>query len=236
MFEFVTKRVKNCIKSVAHYDRGIDIAENSAISYNTTLLYTLRVRICARLLCVWKLANIPIPHTPCVGMLLVICIVLFVAACWALPVLADMPGDNLLLNPSFFNGLDHWNVGCLYGPCNYGYDVVIGSMACDFDGYHLRLLGPYIGQGYQTFAQDVDVGSGGTFYFSIWRNYPNLNDGFGMRIDGSDVGRTDTIYGSWVHSVATVTVTSGPHAVLFYGSAGNYRINHYDHEIGRAHV
>ena len=30
MFEFVTKRVKNCIKSVLHYDRGIDIAELTA--------------------------------------------------------------------------------------------------------------------------------------------------------------------------------------------------------------
>ncbi len=30
MFEFITKRVKNRIKSVAHYDRDIDIAELTA--------------------------------------------------------------------------------------------------------------------------------------------------------------------------------------------------------------
>jgi len=107
MFEIVTKRVKNRIKSVAHYDKGIDIAENRAISYNTTLLDTLRVRICAWISCAWKMANTPIPHTPRTGVLLVIGVVLFLAACWALPTFSA----QVFTNSGFDSDLAGWAGG-----------------------------------------------------------------------------------------------------------------------------
>lgn len=112
-----TVLVENHTESVSTCHRGGISVIRHILSQNYTLLSVIRQAFCVGLFRVWRLANTPIPRTPRAGVLLAMGVLLFIVACWVIPLL-HAQDSNLLTDPSFTNQSPVWSF-TNYNTVNY---------------------------------------------------------------------------------------------------------------------
>jgi hypothetical protein len=176
------------------------------------------------------MVNTPIPHTPRSGVLLVIGIVLFLAACWALPNVFGQ-SDNLVVNGSFMDGTTGWDY--YWSNCSYctGWtpQVINSSMTCDVDqlSFEMHMAGGGA-SGLLHLYQNIDV-TAGTYIVSTWTRWNGqgtyFDSGPTMSIGGESIvcphPNDDSV---WTQCVMTVTLSAGVQTLDFNG--GRYVIDH----------
>lgn len=177
------------------------------------------------------LMNTPIPHTPRAGVLLAIGIVLFLAACWALPVLGftlrdasgplQWPGfencvldDGELVSPWY-----SFNVGTGHAHCSSTFPSVLGP----YDGsYSLHMIpGCWNCTSDSADAcQDISLSSGAlTVTFAVWNMYETYSS---IRL--MDAGGAGTVHGSYTVSVGSGVWDTSQFAVFSVPDPGIYAL------------